>query len=239
MMSHSLGTNLEIWNLQRRALAADYCLLRYDIRGHGSTSAPVGPYSMELLVEDALKLLDLLNIDQVHWVGISMGGMVGQGVALDSPQRLQSLTLCSTASQVTESSRQLWKVRVESGSRFSMHDVVDHTMKLSFTEHYRKSQKAACEEFRQRYLSNSLTGYLGCTSAILDCNFTERLKEIQTPTLVLGGDQDLAVPLSNSEQLHQDIANSKLKIIAGSAHYPNIEQPDQFNQFLLNFLNSN
>jgi 3-oxoadipate enol-lactonase len=96
ILSHSLGCSLTMWDPQMDALEPHFQVLRYDIRGHGRSEAPPGPYTPELLAKDAIALLDALEIDKVHWVGLSMGGMIGQAVALNHSDRLKSLALCDT-----------------------------------------------------------------------------------------------------------------------------------------------
>ena len=100
MLSHSLGSSLIMWVPQMKVLEPQFQVLRYDIRGHGKSEVPAGPYNLELLGEDAIALLDALRIEKVHWVGLSMGGMIGQSVALNHPKRLKSLTLCDTGAVI-------------------------------------------------------------------------------------------------------------------------------------------
>ena len=236
VMSHPLGGSLEIWDPQIDALSNQFRILRYDTRGHGGTSAPNGPYSMDTLVVDALSLLDDLEVDKVHWVGLSLGGLIGQGLAIASPERLLSMSLCNTVSCVREDARKMWKVRHQPGQRFNLQDVVDYAMKLWLTEGYRNTHRKEYEEIRQRFLSTPVHGYTACISAIMHADFTDHLAGIQIPTLIVASDQDIATPIEESKFIYKELQNSNLAVISGAAHLSNVEQSERFNKILYSFL---
>src|SRR6056297_986432 len=125
--SHCLAGSLNIWDPQMDALKEHYRILRYDVRGHGSTTAPEGDYTVELLADDAIGLMDELGIDKAHFMGISMGGMIGQALALAHPKRLSSLTLCDTACQISKESFPLWQERIAEAKQNGMESLADDT----------------------------------------------------------------------------------------------------------------
>ena len=237
-MSHSLGSSLIMWNPQMQALEENFHVLRFDTRGHGGTTATSGPYTMDLLVKDAMTLLDALELDQVHWVGLSMGGMIGQGLALEAPERLLSLSLCDTMAVIRDETKAMWRNRIQSGEQFGMGRLVDFAMERWFTESYRSSGGGEYEEIRSQFLATSVAGYVGCCHAIYNLNYLDQLKRIQLPTHIIVGDEDLATPVSESTALHERIAGSGMDIVSGAAHLSNIEQAEQFNESLLGFLNA-
>ena len=237
-MSHSLGSSLIMWNPQMQALEENFHVLRFDTRGHGGTTATSGPYTMDLLVKDAMTLLDALELDQVHWVGLSMGGMIGQGLALEAPERLLSLSLCDTMAVIRDETKAMWQNRIQSGEQFGMGRLVDFAMERWFTESYRSSGGVEYEEIRSQFLATSVAGYVGCCHAIYNLNYLDQLKRIQLPTHIIVGDEDLATPVSESTALRERIAGSSMDIISGAAHLSNIEQAEQFNESLLGFLNA-
>ncbi len=237
-LSHSLGSSMIMWEPQMKLLSKNFRILRIDTRGHGGSSASPPPYSMDLLVNDAIVLLNSLEIDQVHWVGLSMGGMIGQGLAINAPERLLSLCLCDTMPIVREEMKDVWKHRIKSGQRFGMHHLVDFTMERWFTDPYRSSEPTAYTQIREQFLNTAIDGYIGCCHAIYDMNYLDQLNEIQLPTHIIVGDQDLATPITESEAMHKRIAGSTMALISGGAHLCNIECADSFNHSLMKFLDS-
>ncbi len=237
-LSHSLGSSLIMWNPQISTFGEKFRLLRYDTRGHGESSAPPGSYTMSLLVSDALALLDALEIDTVHWVGLSMGGMIGQGLALEAPERLKSLTLCNTMSVVREEMKELWQNRIKTGERFGMHHLVDFAMERWFTENYRAENPKEYQNVRAQFLNTPVYGYVGCCHAIYQLNYEDRLSEIAVPTHIIAGDQDLATPVAESHVMHERIPGSSMTVIEGAAHLSNVEKTERFNQSLMAFLQS-
>ena len=238
VFSHSLGSSLIMWEPQIDEFSKNFQILRYDTRGHGKSSAPPGSYTMDLLVDDAVALLDALGIEKVHWVGLSMGGMIGQGLALKFPERLKSLTLCNTMSVIREEMKELWKNRIETGERFGMHHLVDFAMERWFTESYREMGTEDYQRIRSQFLKTPVYGYVGCCHAIYHLNYVEQLSQISVPTHIIAGDQDLATPVAESRVMHEQIDGSSLTVIEGAAHLSNVEKTEAFNAALATFLQS-
>ncbi len=235
-LSHSLGSSMIMWDPQLQVLEEHFRVLRLDTRGHGGSAATPPPYSIETLVNDVIDLLDSLDIDKVHWVGLSMGGMIGQGLAINAPERLLSLCLCDTMSIVREEMKELWKNRIKSGERFGMNHLVDFAMERWFTEPYRNTSPVAYKQIREQFLNTSVAGYVGCCHAIYNMNFLDQLSEIRTPTHIMVGDQDLATPVAESIIMHELITDSTFKLIPNGAHLCNIECKEDFNESMMKFL---
>jgi 3-oxoadipate enol-lactonase len=238
MLSHSLGSSLLMWNPQRKTLESHFQILRYDIRGHGKSEAPPGVYTLDLLGEDAVALLDALGIDQVHWVGLSMGGMIGQSIALNYPKRLESLALCDTMAVVPEEAQPIWQERIDAVREKGVVSQLEPTMERWFTPSFLKLNPYMLGVIREEFLAIPAKGYLGCIYAIRKLNYLDRLSEIKIPTLIMVGEDDPGTPVSASEAMHRRIPNSKLVIIKSARHLSNVEQPEVFNTNLLTFLNS-
>jgi len=236
VLSHSMSSSLLMWNPQMEALNTHFQVLRYDIRGHGGSDAPSGAYTLELLGNDAIKLLDALGIDQVHFVGLSMGGMIGQGLALNHSHRLKSLALCDTASIVPAEAQPIWQERIDKAREKGMEALLDETMERWFTPSFLKQGSPMLEIIRKQILVTSVQGYIGCAEAIRKLNYLDRLSEITMPTLIMVGEDDPGTPVSASQAIHERISNSKLVILPSARHLSNVEQTEAFNSALLNFL---
>ncbi len=238
ILSHSLGCSLTMWEPQMHALEPHFQVLRYDIRGHGRTEATPGPYTSELLAKDAIALLDGLGIDKVHWVGLSMGGMIGQAVALNHSDRLESLALCDTTGAIPLEAQHLWQERIDAVCEKGIGSQMEPTMERYFTPSFLKSDPPMLGAIRKQFLATPADGYLGCVEAIRRLNFLDRLSKIKIPTLIMVGEDDPGTPVSASQAIHEKISNSRLVIIQSARHLPNVEQPEAFNTNLLTFLKS-
>ena len=234
MLSNSLGTRLEMWEPQMAALTERYRVLRYDSRGHGRSGAPPGPYSIAMLGEDALALLDALGIASVHFCGLSKGGMVGQWLASHHGERLVSLTLCATAARLGPA--ELWNQRIEQSAREGMAALVDGVTERWFTAAFRATPRPEIEQVRAMILATSPQGYGGCCAAIRDMDQSEAIRAIRTPTLIVAGADDPATPPEVMRDLHERIPGSRFVEISEAAHLLNIEQAGRFNRALTSFL---
>lgn len=234
--SHSLACAMLMWTPQVAALEQRYRVLRYDTRGHGASGAPTGPYSLAMLAGDFVALLDALRIESVHFVGLSMGGMIGQALALEHRARLKSLVLCDTMATIPTAAQPTWQERIATARRAGMAGVVEATLERWFTAPFRARGPSVVEDVRQQILSTPVEGYVGCSEAIRALDFLGRLGEIDLPTLVMVGAEDPSTPVAASRAIHERIRGSKLEIIPEAAHLSNLEQPEAFNAALLHFL---
>jgi 3-oxoadipate enol-lactonase len=238
VLSHSLSCSLLMWDPQMDALNPYFQVLRYDIRGHGGSDAPSGAYTLDLLAGDVIKLLDALQIDRVHFVGLSLGGMIGQRLALKDPHRLMSLALCDTAAIVPAEAQPLWQERMDKARKEGMKALLDQTMERWFTPSFLKQNSKMLALIREQLLATPVSGYIGSAEAIRRLNYLERLSKIKMPTLIVVGEDDPGTPVSASEAMQERISNSKLVILPSARHLSNVEQAEAFNAALLKFLRS-
>lgn len=236
VLSHSLGSSLAMWERQIESLEPYFQVLRYDTRGHGRSDAPAGAYTLEELGEDAIALLDRLGIDAAHWVGLSMGGMIGQCLALHHAHRLQSLSLCDTASLISEEAQPLWQERINMARDKGMEALVRETLERWFTPPYLSRNTPDIKRIRRHFLATPVAGFVGCSEAIRGLNYLDRLSEITTPTLIIVGEQDPGTPIAAAQAMHERISGSKLTVLPSAAHLSNVEQPEAFNSALMRFL---
>jgi 3-oxoadipate enol-lactonase len=236
VLSHSLGSSFVMWDPQLSALEPHFQVLRYDSRGHGRSEASPGAYSLELLTEDAIGLLDALGIDKVHWVGLSMGGMIGQGVALYHPNRLKSLALCDSTGVIPAEAQPLWQERLDAVRAKGVEPQLEPTMDRWFTPSFLKQNSPLLKVIRKQFLATPAEGYMGCIEAIRRLNTLDRLSTIKLPTLIMVGEDDSGTPVAASEAMHKKISNSTLVILPSARHLSNVEQPEFFNTNLLTFL---
>jgi len=235
-LSHSLATNLSMWDPQVRALASRYRVVRYDTRGHGGTDAPAGPYALEQLAEDARALLRALGIARTHFIGLSMGGFIGQLLALTHPEMLQGLVLCDTTSRVPPEARPTWDERIRVAQTQGMEPHVEPTIGRWFTAPFREQRVDVVNPVRAIIRGTHPQGYIGCCHAIAALDLTDRLGGIRVPTLVIVGEDDPATPVAASRTIHERIQGSELVILKSASHLSNLEQAEAFNRAMTTFL---
>lgn len=234
MLSNSLMSTHAMWDPQVAALTERFRVLRYDTRGHGRSEVTPGPYTIELLADDAAALVEATGLGAVHFVGLSMGGMVGQQLAVRHPRRVLSLSLCDTASEMPP--RSMWEGRFETARRQGIAGLVDSTIQRWFVPSFIAREPDAIAWVRSMILETTPEGYIACASAVRDMSQTHILRQIRVPTQVIVGRDDPACTLAASQLLHAEIAGSTLHVIDDAAHLSNIEKPEQFTRLLLDFL---
>ena len=235
-LSHSLATDLSMWDPQMKALTERYRVLRYETRGHGATDAPAGAYSLDQLAEDARALLRGLGIDKTHWVGLSMGGMIGQTLALKAPELFLSLSLCDTSSRIPAEAKPLWQDRIKTAETQGMEPLVEPTIGRWFTAPFREKRKDIVDRVRTMIRATPPRGYAGCCHAIAALDLTDKLPAIKLPTLIVVGEEDQGTPVAASQAIQSKIAGSQLEIIKSAAHLSNMEQPEVFTKAVTSFL---
>jgi 3-oxoadipate enol-lactonase len=236
VLSNSLMSNLNMWDDTIGALTDTYRVLRYDTRGHGRSGVTPGPYSIESLSKDLVGLLDALKVSKAHVVGLSMGGMTAQYVGANFPERVLSLGLCNTASEMPP--RSTWAARIESAQQSGIAALVDGTIQRWFREGFTQRSPEKITAVRKMILATPVEGYIANASAVRDMAQTTMLLKIKAPTLVMTGRQDPACTVDQGTVLHRMIDGSKFVIIEDAAHLSNIEQPEVFNRNLRAFLDS-
>ena len=236
LVANSLMANGSMWDWNVPAFADRYRVLRYDKRGHGKSGVTPGSYSIAQLADDAVGLLDALKIEKVHFMGLSIGGMIGQQIGARFPERVYSLSLCNTASEMPP--RSLWEDRFETARTKGIAGLVDGTIQRWFTAPFIERAPGDIEKVRQMILGTNVDGYMACGSAVRDMAQSTMLLKIKTPTLVLSGQYDPACTVDQGTVLHRLIDGSKMVVLRDAAHLSNIEQPAVFNSTVRAFIDS-
>ncbi len=234
MMSNSLMSDHTMWDTTVPALADRYHVLRYDTRGHGHSGTTPGPYTIEMLADEAVGLMDALGLRQVHFIGLSMGGMIAQQIGARFPERVYSLSLCDTASEMPP--RSMWEERLAIASSQGVAGLADSTIQRWFTAPFIARDPQSVEKVRRMILSTDTEGFIACACAVRDMAQTTMLLQVKAPTLVLVGRQDPACSVEKATVIHRMIDGSHLVIIEEAAHLSNIEQPQVFNAALRGFI---
>lgn len=235
-MSHSLACNLHMWDEQAAVLAKHFKVLRFDTRGHGASDAPKGAYTLDGLADDLKGLLDALGVKETHYVGLSLGGMIGQTFALKYPGTLKTLVLADTTSRYPAEAGPLWAERIKVAESKGMEPLVQPTLERWFTEPFRSANPGKTKRIGDMIRTTPVAGYVGCSHAIPKINLTASLGEIDVPGLVIVGEQDMGTPVAMAREIHENYPGSELVIIPSAAHLANVEQPEAFNAALADFL---
>jgi 3-oxoadipate enol-lactonase len=235
-LAHSLATDLTLWDELAAELAQRFTVLRYDARGHGQTSAPEGPYDFPMLVADLVGLLDRLSIERTHFVGLSMGGMLGQHFALAVPQRLDRLVLVSTTSRIPPEARTLWDERIATARAQGMAAHVEATLARWFTAPYRMAHPEVMARIGALIAATPVAGFAGWGAAICTLDVTDKLGAVRAPTLVAVGADDPGTPPALSETIAAAIPGARLEIVPAASHQLPVEQAEIFLRLLHDFL---
>jgi 3-oxoadipate enol-lactonase len=235
-LSHSLACNLHMWDEQMEVLTKHFKVLRFDTRGHGASSAPEGPYTLEQMADDVHGLFASLGIKETHWVGLSMGGMIGQTYALKYPGVFKSLVLADTTSRRPPNAAQMWGERIQIARTKGMEALIESTLARWFTEPCLKSRKDIVARIGSDIRNTPVAGFCGACEAIAKVDTLDRLKEIKCPVLIMVGDQDHGTPPEMARAIHANLPGSELEIIDSAAHLSNVEQREVFNKYLMKFL---
>ena len=244
VLSHALGCDQTMWdefaNNLANALGDDAqtpCrVITYDQRGHGGSDAPTGPYTMAELADDAARLLRELDSGPVVWIGLSMGGMVGQELALRHPALVAALVVANTTSSYPEAARAAWRDRIATVQASGVEVIADAVMARYFHDGFRAAQAATIARYRHRLVTTDVAGYLGCCAAVGAIDTTSRLANIAAPTLVIAGELDIGAPVVMSQTLVDAIPGAQLVVLTDASHLSAIEQPVAFAGAVTQFL---
>ena len=236
VFAHSLACDHTMWAPQLAAFGADYSVLAYDLRGHGGTTATAGDYPLALLADDLAALLDAQRIAQCHFVGLSLGGMVGQMAALRHPQRFASLTLADTTSRQPPGVQAVWDERLATVRTQGMQALVASTLERWFTPVFRAAAPADVARIGALIAATPAAGYAGCAHAVVKVDLTDELHRIRCPVLVIVGRDDASTTPAMAEVIARAIPGARLVVIDGAAHLSNVEQPAAFDAALRAFL---
>jgi 3-oxoadipate enol-lactonase len=234
MLSNSLGTTLSLWDPQMPALEEKFRVLRYDTRGHGETTVPPPPYTVERLARDAVALLDALGLERVHFCGLSLGGMIGMWLGIHARERLNRLALCNTAPKI--GTVEGWNARIEHLRNAGVKEIVPAVIERWFTPEFRRRAPERVAWTQRMIETVSLEGYVGCCTAIRDMDLREEIAGISAPTLVIAGSEDPATPPADVRFLADRIPGARYAELP-AAHLSNLEAAEKFTAELTRFLN--
>jgi 3-oxoadipate enol-lactonase len=228
-----------MWDGLAAALAPRHAVLRYDHRGHGGSAVPAGPYTMDELVDDAARLIREWGRGPVVWIGLSMGGMVGQGLAIRHPALVKGLVLANTTAQYPETAKRLWQQRIAAVEAGGMQAVADTVVERYLHAAYRAAHPNVAHALREQLLHTSPAGYAASCQAVADVNWLDRLPEIRVPTLVIAGARDEGATPAMAQAIAERIPDAELSVLAEASHLSVVETPsrvfDAVQRFLLRF----
>ena len=233
---HSLGTNLSLWDPQAGPFSSHFSVLRYDVRGHGKSGVPPGPYSVEQMADDLYGLFAKLGIARTHVVGIAMGGMIAMALALRHPDSVTSLVLSDTTSRYGPEAARGVKDRSRIVETQGMTAVVGPVLDRVFTAGFRERHPETADRVRDMFVATDPMGFIWSSQAIATADLYEQLPAIACRALVMVGDQDKATPVEMAKMIVDRIPRAELVILESASHLSNLEQSDAFNRAVLAFL---
>jgi 3-oxoadipate enol-lactonase len=233
ILSNSLGTNLSMWDDQATEFSKQFRLVRYDRRGHGRSGVPRGPYTMERLGRDVLAVADALGVKKFNWCGLSMGGMVGQWLGTNAPDRVEKLVLSNTHYYYPDKAP--WAERIAFAREKGLTALMPIQMERWFTKGFRDRSPSAVNRIAEMFKATNVDGFVGCCEAVRDMDFRESTPRISVPTMIIVGSHDPATPPAAGEDIHKMIKGSRLVAI-DAAHLSNVEQPKAYTDAVLGFL---
>ncbi|AQZ49768.1 3-oxoadipate enol-lactonase [Martelella mediterranea] len=230
---NSLGADLTMWDGLVVDLSDRFRILRYDRRGHGGSGAPAGPYAMDDLGGDVLALMDALEIDRAHFCGLSIGGLTGQWLALNAPERFDRVALCATAARI--GSAESWRDRIEAVRVNGLASMTGATRERWFSPEFAARNPAAVDAILDRFAATDAEGYAGCCAALARADFRDALGNISNPVLAVAGADDAVCPPADLATIADNVQDGKLCVLPGR-HIVNVESATAFNDALIAFL---
>lgn len=232
VFSHALGTDLRLWDRVIPLLPAGLRLIRYDIRGHGQSAVTEPPYAMGTLVRDAERLLDFLEVRDSVFVGLSLGGMIAQGLAVKRLDQIRALVLSNTAAKI--GTKQLWEDRIAQIRDRGLAATADATLDRWFTGAFRTGPEAAF--WREVLIGQPVDGYTGCAAAIGGTDFYTPTSGLRLSALGIAGDRDGSTPADMVRETINLIPGARFRLIRGAGHLPCVDHPESFAAALTDFL---
>jgi 3-oxoadipate enol-lactonase len=239
VFSNSLATDLAMWEAQARDLSGAFRVLRYDQRGHGKTEAPAGRYTFDILIADALALMDALGIAKANFAGLSMGGATALGLAQRHPDRIARAIVADSGCASTPQSAQQWEERIAAARTGGMEPLVEATVTRWFPPEVMAKNPPYLDTVRAMIRATPVNGFIGCAAALADHDFRSAVATTKPPVLFVAGEKDAggAVPAA-MKGLHQALPGSRYVELAGAGHISNLDDPASFTRALREFLSA-
>jgi len=237
-VTHSLASDSGMWGEQMAPLLnAGWRVLRIDMRGHGGSDPVPGDYTMDMLGDDVASVLEALGEAPVHYMGLSIGGMMAHGLALRHGARLKSLMLCDTSAAAPPGAKEMWPPRIEAVRKAnSLEPIADATLDRWFTPAMKQKNPKRWKQIRDTVAATSPAGFIGCGAALQNFDYVARLPTIKLPTLVVWGADDPGTPPEGNRVIVAGIPGARGEEIPNARHFPNVERPDDFNRIMLGWL---
>jgi 3-oxoadipate enol-lactonase len=239
VLSCSLGTDRSMWDFQAPALARHHRVLRYDLRGHGASPVPPGPYAISDLGTDLLALMDRLEIERATLCGVSIGAMTSIWVAAHAPERVARLILCCTSSRFGSQAADVYRARAKIVLEQGVQAVADGALERWFTAPFRSTNPELMAQIRRGLTKTSSEGYAGCCEALAALDLGSELGSIAAPTLVIAAAEDPATPPEHGRVIAEGIRGARFELIAEAAHLASIERAEQVTPLMLGFIDAN
>ncbi len=234
VFSNSLGTDFRLWDALLPYLPEGLRIIRYDMRGHGLTSCPDGPYFMGDLVADAAALLDYLKVSECVFVGLSIGGMIAQGLAAERLDLVRAMVLSNTASKIGTPA--IWEERMADVRNGGIEAIAFATMQRWFSRQFRGENPGQVEAWMNMMIRTPVQGYLGASAAIAETDLYESTARLTLPTLGIGGSEDGSTPADLVREMTELVKGARFELIRGAGHLPPVEKPKEYAGLISGFL---
>ncbi|MDB5819475.1 MAG: alpha/beta fold hydrolase [Rhizobacter sp.] len=236
VMSHALGLDLQIWDGLAADLASTHQVLRYDHRGHGASAVPHGNWTLSDMVDDAARVIREWGRGPVVFIGLSMGGMVAQGLAIRYPELVRGLVLANTTAQYPDTARAMWNHRVLAVESEGIASIADMVMQRYFNDAWRDANPQAMAAYRQVLVKTSPIGYATACKAVSSVDWLGQLPTISAPTLVIAGADDMGTPVAMAQEIANRVPGAQLVVLKDASHLSVVEQPAAFADAVKAFL---
>lgn len=234
VFANSLGTDLRLWDPILPLLPAGLRIIRYDKRGHGLSDCPKGPYSMGSLVRDVERLMDMLNVRDALFVGLSIGGMIAQGLAAKRLDLMRAMVLSNTGAKI--GTREIWDERIAGVRAGGIESLADAVMERWFARQFLQTPELTL--WRNMLERQPDEGYAACSAAISGTDFYTTTAALRLPTLGIAGTEDGSTPPDLVRETVDLIPGSQFHLIKQAGHLPCVEQPAEFARVLSEFITS-
>jgi 3-oxoadipate enol-lactonase len=234
LLAPSLGTELSMWDPQAEALAQHFRVIRFDLRGHGQSSAPDGPYTIDDLGNDLLALLDELEFPSASLCGVSIGGMCSMWAAAHAPHRVERLVVCCSSAFIDPDKTYL--ERAQTVRTQGLEPIADGVVARWFTPPFAQERPDVVTTMRERLVRTDPEGYAGCCEALAEMDLRTDLEALGAKTLVISGAGDQATPPEHGRAIAEAIPEADFEIVSGAAHLANVERPEAITELIINHL---